>query len=140
MRKKYLEHSFTKDTLVAGEKSVPLTPTGSKEKGKRKVVELSPEVEEIPRPKIPFTRSLTRKLHSQEGTPTKDQPTTKDNKSTSPSEGKYTKQPREAQNVIIQLREENWQIKLKLNQHLDDCEPIIDNSRAMIRRTLPLHK
>jgi hypothetical protein len=103
-------------------------------------VELIPEVEEIPRPRLPFTRSSARKLHSQEGTPAKDQPTKKDKKSTSLGEGKYTKQLREAQNVIIQLREENRQIKLKFEQHLDDCEPTIDNAREMVRRTLPLHK
>jgi hypothetical protein len=107
MKKKYLEQSFNKYTLVEGERSMYLNPTDSKEKGKWKAVELSSEVEEIPRPRIPFTRSSTRKLHSQKGTPAKDQPTTKDNKSTSTGEGKYTKHMREAQNVIIQLREEN---------------------------------
>jgi hypothetical protein len=33
---------------MTGETSMPLTPTGSKTKGKGKVVEKSPEVKEIP--------------------------------------------------------------------------------------------
>jgi hypothetical protein len=41
MKKKDLEHSFKKDISVAGETSMPLTPTISKIKCKGKVVEKS---------------------------------------------------------------------------------------------------
>jgi len=45
MNKKYLEQASRKETSIVSETLVPLTPTGSKEKGKGKVVGLSPEVE-----------------------------------------------------------------------------------------------
>jgi hypothetical protein len=71
MKKKYLEQASKKDILVTGEPSVPLIPTESKTKGKGKVVDKSLEVKEIPKPGVPLTRSLARKLQSQEETPTK---------------------------------------------------------------------
>jgi len=80
MKKKALEQAFKKDILVEGEILLPLTPIGSKEKGKGKEVELNPEVEEICMPRLSFTRSSVRKLHTQEGTPSKDQSTTKEKK------------------------------------------------------------
>jgi len=62
MKKKSLEHSSKKDVSITDETSVPLTPTGSKTKGKGKVVEESSEVKKKPKPNFPLTRSLARKL------------------------------------------------------------------------------
>jgi hypothetical protein len=145
MKKRALEEAFKKDTPVTGEKAVLSTPTGSKTKGKGKVVEKIPEVKEIPKPSVPLTRSSARKLQSQEETPAKIQPTETKKKKTTHGEGQHTfnrlrKQLREAQDVIIQLREENRRANMKFTELLDDCEPAIDNAIFMVRRNLPLHK
>ena len=64
MKKEALEQASKKYILVIGETSVPLTPTGSKTKGKGKVVEKIPKVKEIPKPSVPLTKSSARKLQS----------------------------------------------------------------------------
>jgi regulator of replication initiation timing len=46
----------------------------------------------------------------------------------------------EAQNIIIQLRVQDRKVRLKLKEHLVDCEPTIDKAITMVRRTLQLHK
>jgi hypothetical protein len=143
MKKKYLEQASKKDISVIGETSVPVTPTSSKTKGKGKAVEQSPEVKEIPKPIVPLTRSSAKKLKTQEEPPTKSQPIEK--KSTTCDEGQHTfkilrKQLREAQDMIIQQREENRREKMKCIELLDDCEPAIDNTIFMVKRNLPLHK
>jgi hypothetical protein len=51
---------------VTGEKVVLSTPTGSKTKGKGKVVEKSPELKEIPKTGVPLKRSSMRNLQYQE--------------------------------------------------------------------------
>ena len=75
MKKKSLEQASKKDISIAGETSVVVTPTGSKTKGKGKVVEKSPQVKEIPKPNVPLTISSAKKMQSQEENPTKSQPT-----------------------------------------------------------------
>jgi hypothetical protein len=49
-------------------------------------------------------------------------------------------QLREAQDLIVHLREENKEMKVKMVAHLDDCEKVIDNGRYMVKRSLHLHK
>jgi hypothetical protein len=140
LKKKSLEEYFRKDTSVIGERSTLSTPTGSKTRSKGKAVEQTPEVEEIPKPSVPLTRSSTRKLQHQEEIPAQNQPAEKKD-----DEGKHTfkrlnKQLREAQNVIFQLREGDREFKMKFAEHLRDYGPAIDKVASMVRRTLPLHR
>jgi hypothetical protein len=84
-------------------------------------------------------------LQTQEETPTKGQPAEAKKKKTTHGEDQHTlnrlrTQLKEAKNVIIKLREKYRQARLMLKERLDDCEPTIDKVRAMVRRTLPLHK
>jgi hypothetical protein len=137
MKKQALEQASKKDISVTGETSVPATPTRSKTKCKGKTVEQSSEVKEIPKFIVPLTRSLARKLKTQEEPPTKTQPTKRKD-----DEGQHTfkrlrKQLREAQDMIIQQREENRKTKMKCKELLDDCEPAIDNAIFMVKRNLP---
>jgi precorrin-2 methylase len=50
------------------------------------------------------------------------------------------KQLKEAQVVIVQLREENKQMKRKIAEHLDLCEGALENNKRMVKRSLPLHR
>jgi predicted transglutaminase-like protease len=49
-------------------------------------------------------------------------------------------QLREAQYLIIQLRGENKEMKVKIVAHLDDYEKVIDNSRNMVKISLYIDK
>jgi hypothetical protein len=96
----------------------------------------------IPKPSVPLIRSSTRKLQSQEETPTKSQLSETEKRKTTHGEDQHNfsrlrKQFRDAKNVIIRLREEDRQERLKWKEHLDDCEPTIDNVGAMVRITMP---
>jgi hypothetical protein len=42
--------------------------------------------------------------------------------------------------MIVQLREENIQMKIKITEHLDLCEEALENNKRMVNRSLPLHK
>jgi hypothetical protein len=64
MKKQSLEQASKKDISEIGETSVHVTPTGSKTKGKGKVVDKSLYVKEIPKPSVLVTRSLAIKLQS----------------------------------------------------------------------------
>jgi hypothetical protein len=82
---------------------------------------------------------------TQEETPAKRQRTRIEKKRTTYDEGQHTfkrlnKQLREAQDMIIQLREDNRRTKMQCVELLDDCEPAIDNAIFMVRRNQPLHK
>jgi hypothetical protein len=50
------------------------------------------------------------------------------------------KQLKEAQDVIVQRREENRQIKIKIEEDLDLCEGALENNKRMVKRSLPLQK
>jgi hypothetical protein len=50
------------------------------------------------------------------------------------------RQLKEAQAVIVQLREENKKMKRKIAEHLDLCEEALENRKRMVKRSLPLHK
>jgi hypothetical protein len=70
-----------------------------------------------------LTRSSARKLQSQEETPTKRPANRKEKKKTTHGEDQHTfkilrKQLREAQNVIIQLMEEDRQAKIKCSKNI----------------------
>jgi hypothetical protein len=121
MKKISLEESFKKYTPVLGEKSVPSTPTSSKTRVKGKVAKKSLEVKEIPKPNVPLTRSSAKKLQSREETPENIQPIEMEKKKTTHGKDQHTinrlrEQLREAQEMIIQLREENRREQMKFTK------------------------
>jgi hypothetical protein len=40
----------------------------------------------------------------------------------------------------VQLREENRQMKTRIEEHLDSCEEALGNNKSMVKRSLPLHR
>jgi hypothetical protein len=140
MKKKDLEQTSKKDISTIGETSVPVTPTRSKTKCKGKTVEQISEVKEMPKFIVPLTRSSARKLKTQEEPPTTNQPTNKKDDGGQHTFNRLRKQLREAQDMIIQQREENKKTKLKCKELLNECEPAMDHAIFMVKRNLPLHK
>jgi hypothetical protein len=47
---------------------------------------------------------------------------------------------KEAQDVIVQLREENRKMKRKIAEHLDLCEEALEKNKRMLKRYMALHK
>jgi hypothetical protein len=100
------------DEIGLKKESTSKVPEGSKGKEIRK----SPKTMEFTKPTTPLTRSSARKISSEykpvEETHAQGQPVSIEKIHTSPGEGEKTvkwlnKQLREAQDLIIQLREEN---------------------------------
>jgi hypothetical protein len=49
-------------------------------------------------------------------------------------------QLREARDLIVNLREENKEMKVKITANMDHCEKAIDNNINMVKRSLHIHK
>jgi hypothetical protein len=89
---------------------------------------------DLTKPTSPLTRSSARKISSEckfaEETQAQGQPVSVEKIHTSPGEGEKTikwlnKQLREAQDLIIQLREDKRVSELRFERHFKECGPTI---------------
>jgi hypothetical protein len=102
---------------------------------KGKEVMQIPKTTVLTKPIAPLTRSSARKKSSY----VQGQLAAIEKPHTSPAEGEKTvkwlnKQLREAQDLIIQLREENRLSELRIQRHFQECGPTITNACATLSK------
>jgi hypothetical protein len=145
MKKRIIEEAIStpkskKDTTLSVKKTTPLSPDSSKRKKEKKSVEKSPEVVEVAKPSVPLTRYAAKQLDlmkKYEREPsTDDEPATILKIDTSPGEGESTikrlkNQLREAQDTIIQLREEQRVHMKDAFEIINQCHEAIDNNKIL---------
>jgi hypothetical protein len=113
----------------APEAQTPQTKEDPKsEISKGKGVLQSPEIAITIKPSTPVTRSSARK----KGADVQGQHAAMERPHTSPGEGEKTmkwlnKQLREAHDLIIQLREENWLMEQRIQRNFQECVPSHQN-------------
>jgi hypothetical protein len=125
------------DAIGSKKESSLKIPEASKEKERRK----SPKTVDLIKPTPPLTRSSARKITSDyklaEETLAQGQPAPVEKTYTSPGEGEKTikwlnKQLREAQDLIIRLRESKRVSDLRFQRHFKECGPAINNACATL--------